>query len=175
VIADRYADALFQAAQTGGDALLAEVDAQLLGLVDTLSQSPELNQAWKSPVVSVFQKQSVARSLLAGRAHPLVLNTLLLLFERKRGALIERVQMGFRKRYDSVRRRALVKVVSALPLDDGQASQLSSQLQQQLGMAVEMKTEVDASLIGGCVLTIDDQVVDYSLKGRLDAMRLALR
>lgn len=174
MIADRYADALFQAARSRGDATLAEVDAQLLSLVRLLDESPDLAQAWESPVVAVASKQGIARSLLGNRVNPLVLNTLLLLFERKRAMLYRRVQLGFRKRYDAVRQRALVKVVSAFPMEESQSTQLGNQLQARLGMAVEMETVVDPSLLGGCVLTIDDQVIDHSLRGRLEAMRLAL-
>lgn len=174
MIADRYADALFQAALAQGDPVVTRIDEDLAGVVAILADHPALYELWQSPVAKVSQKQAVARALLEGKVHALTLNTLLLLFEKKRGMLVEGLQRGYRRLLDATRRRAQVRVVSALPLAEDQASELRQQLERQLGLAIDMDTAVEPDLLGGLVVKIDDQVVDHSLRGRLDALRLAL-
>jgi F-type H+-transporting ATPase subunit delta len=129
---------------------------------------------WKHPVVDVADKQAILKQLLGGRAHPLTLNGLLLLFDKKRGMLVDDVQRAFRARFDATRRRATVKVTSAMPLDQGQADQLRQQLGAKLAKDIQMETAVDPSLIGGMVVQLEDQVIDNSVRGRLEALRHAL-
>ncbi|MEB3223919.1 MAG: ATP synthase F1 subunit delta [Candidatus Sericytochromatia bacterium] len=174
MIADRYADALFQAATAQGDAVVTRVDEDLAAISGLLADHPALAELWQSPVSKVSQKQAAARSLFDGRVHPLTLNTLLLLFEKKRGMLVRELQVGFRRLLDATRRRAQVQVVSAQALADDQSAALRQQLERQLGLAIDMDTAVDPDLLGGLVVKIDDQVIDHSLRGRLDALRLSL-
>jgi F-type H+-transporting ATPase subunit delta len=174
VIADRYADALFQAASAHGDSVVNRVDEELAAVAALLVDHPALAELWQSPVAKVAQKQAAARSLLGERVHALTLNTLLLLFEKKRGMVIRELHVGFRRLLDATRRRAQVRVVSAQPLADDQAAELRQQLERQLGLAIDMDSAVDPDLLGGLVVKIDDQVIDHSLRGRLDALRLAL-
>lgn len=134
----------------------------------------DLDRMWKHPVIEVADKQAMVRQLLGGKVHPLTLNTLLLLFDKKRGMLIEAFQKAFRERFDATRRRATVKVTSALPLDQGQQDELRLRLAQQLEKEIQMETAVDPALIGGLVVQIEDQVIDNSLRGRLEALRHSL-
>lgn len=128
----------------------------------------------KHPVVQLADKKHVIRQLLAGQAHPLTQNMLLMLFDKKRGALVADLQRAFRARYDATRRRATVKVTSALPLDANQQQQLQHELALKLSKEIKMETAVDPSLLGGMVVQIEDQVIDNSLRGRLEALRFAL-
>lgn len=143
-------------------------------MAQVLRESPELARMWKHPVVEVTDKQAMIRQLLGGKAHPFTLNALLLLFDKKRGALIEEVQKSFRALYDATRRRATVKVTSAMPLEQGQADELRQQFASKLAKEIQMETAVDPALIGGLVIQIEDQVIDNSVRGRLEALRHAL-
>lgn len=139
-----------------------------------LRESPDLARMWKHPVVDVADKKAILRQLLGGKAHPFTLNGLQLLFDKKRGDLIEELQKAFRARYDATRRRTTVKVTSAMPLEDGQADALRQQLASKLSKEIQMETAVDPALIGGLVVQVDGQVIDNSVRGRLEALRHAL-
>ena len=147
-----------------------QVDADLAALVELLGSNKDLNRLWMHPVVDTEDKKAMVRQLFAGKAHPMTLNLLQLLFDKKRGMLITQVQKGFRERFNTLRRRATVKVTSALPLDAGMEDALKSQLSSQLQKDIQMETAVDPTLIGGMVLQIEDQVIDNSLRGRLEAL-----
>jgi F-type H+-transporting ATPase subunit delta len=168
VIADRYAEAIFSVAQQSN--VVEQVDTDLQGVVETLKANQELDLLWKHPVVSAEDKKQIVRDLFAGKIHPVTLNLLQLLFDKKRGVLVEQVQSACHDRYTALRRRATVKVTSALPLEAGQADALRAQLADKLAKDVHMETAVDPDLIGGLILQIEDQVIDNSLRGRLKAL-----
>lgn len=174
MIADRYADALFQAAQAAGPELVAQVDAQAAEVAALLDDNAQLRELWMHPVVSAEDHKALAQTLLSGKAHPLLLNLIKLLFDKKRGALYPQVQAAFRVRFDALRRRTTVKVTSAMPMDAAQTEQLKSTLATRLSREVVVETAVDPELLGGVVLHIDDMVVDHSLRGRLSALKASL-
>lgn len=174
MIADRYADALFQIAQAAGGEVLAQVDAQAAEVAGLLADQPQLRELWMHPVVASEDQKAMAHQLLAGKVHPLLLNTIKLLFDKKRGALFPQVQAAFRGRFDALRRRATVKVVSALPMDGAQTESLKGTLATRLAREVVLESAVDPELLGGLVLHIDDMVVDHSLRGRLEALKASL-
>jgi F-type H+-transporting ATPase subunit delta len=65
-------------------------------------------------------------------------------------------------------------IVSALAMSDAQKSEVMAALKAKFGRDVEATVEVDESLIGGAVITVGDQVIDGSVKGRLQKMAAAL-
>lgn len=147
-----------------------QIDADLASIVELLGSNPDLNRLWMHPVVSADDKKRIVRDLFAGKVHPMTLNLLQLLFDKKRGTLVLGVQKAFHQRFNALRRRATVKVTSALPLESSQEDALRSQLASKLQKDIQMETAVDPSLIGGMVLQIEDQVIDNSLRGRLQAL-----
>ena len=153
---------------------LDQVDNDLARIAELLESNKDLNTLWMHPVVTAEDKKQMVRQLFAGQAHPLTLNLLQLLFDKKRGVLVEQVQRGFRDRYNAFKRKASVKVTSAMALEEGQRDALRAQLQQQLAKEIELETVVDPSLIGGMILQIEDQVIDNSLRGRLEALSHSL-
>lgn len=66
-------------------------------------------------------------------------------------------------------------ITSAYPLDDAQLKNLMSQLETHFGSKLQPHVEVDEALIGGVKVAVGDQVLDASVRGKLDAMATALK
>jgi F-type H+-transporting ATPase subunit delta len=66
-------------------------------------------------------------------------------------------------------------VTSAYALDDAQLKDLISQLEPHFGSKLQVRVEVDAALIGGIKVVVGDQVLDASVRGKLEAMAAALK
>lgn len=174
MIADRYADAIFQAAQALGGNATEQVDSNLADVVALLKDNADLARLWKHPVVELEDKKQMVRQLFGGKVHPLALNLMLLLFDKKRGDIFEQVQKSFRASFDRTRRRATVRVTSAMALDQNQVETLRHELATKLSKDVQVDTTVDPALIGGLIVQIEDQVIDGSVRGKLEALRLSL-
>ena len=66
-------------------------------------------------------------------------------------------------------------VSSAYALDESQLSALVSRLEPHFGCKLQARVEVDATLIGGIKVVVGDQVLDASVRGKLEAMATALK
>ena len=66
-------------------------------------------------------------------------------------------------------------ITSAFALDDGQLGRLVGELEAHFGGRLQPRVEVDASLIGGVRVAVGDQMLDASVRGKLDAMKTALK
>ncbi len=63
---------------------------------------------------------------------------------------------------------------SAFPIDDAQVAALLQQLEPRFGSRLTARVEIDPSLIGGVKIAVGDQVLDASVRGKLDSMAVAL-
>jgi F-type H+-transporting ATPase subunit delta len=87
---------------------------------------------------------------------------------------LELLPEDFRAQFEEQRRQAdariNVQVVSAMPMDDEQTDQLAERLKARFGREIDLDVEVDESLIGGAVIRAGDQVIDGSVRGRLEQL-----
>lgn len=65
----------------------------------------------------------------------------------------------------------LAHVRSAVALTDDERARLEKNLAQRFGDALEVDYATDATLIGGVVVRVGDEVIDGSLAGKLSALR----
>jgi F-type H+-transporting ATPase subunit delta len=65
-------------------------------------------------------------------------------------------------------------ITSAMAMEQAQIDDIVAGLKAKFQRAVNVTVAVDASLIGGAVIAIGDQVIDGSVKGRLEKMTFAL-
>lgn len=67
------------------------------------------------------------------------------------------------------------KIVSAFAMNDGQLTKLVAILEQKFKRKIEAKVSVDPELIGGVKVEVGDEVLDSSVRGKLEAMAIALK
>ncbi len=79
------------------------------------------------------------------------------------------------QQYERYRRDAedvvYVQITSAEPVSDEQSQALSDRLKKRFGRDIELDVDVDAALIGGAIIRAGDEVIDGSVRGRLERMR----
>lgn len=63
------------------------------------------------------------------------------------------------------------EIISAVALDDTQRAHISDELRTRYGNQLELRFNVDPSLIGGLIIRIGDQVLDNSLRARLSTVQ----
>ena len=74
------------------------------------------------------------------------------------------------------RRRGVVEAVvtSAAPLSADETSALRAKLAEMTGGDVDLTVRVDDALIGGLTVRVGDQLLDASVRGRLERLRTQL-
>lgn len=69
----------------------------------------------------------------------------------------------------------IAEVTSALPLTTEEQAVISKEILGKLGSSATLVYHVDPAILGGLVVRVGDRVVDGSLAGQLDDLRLSLR
>lgn len=170
VTARRYARALLMIGNEENrlEALSREVRA----VADTVKASPELAQLLSNPVVSTESRRAVMKEVTARLGlSPTTRNAVMLLTDRRRGALLPEVADALAELNDEKAGKVQAEVTSAVPLSETQYVRLSKVLEKLTGRTVILQRKVDASLIGGVVARIGDKVYDGSIRTRLDEIR----
>lgn len=171
-VAARYADALFQVAEAQGT--LEAVDRDLTLIAGLLGEHPDMGRLWESSVVKTEDKKQIVEQLFKGKIGDITYNTLLLMFDKQRGACVPSLQAAFRERFDAHRKRLKVSVKTVMPLGSTETEELRRVLEKATERTIEMEATLDPDLIGGIVVRVGDKVIDNSLRGRLEALARTL-
>lgn len=171
-VADPYAEALLSIARQQN--LVDTFGEDIRSILATLHQTPEVIQFLASPVVSAEAKKGLIRQGF-GQAHPILLNTLLLLTDRRRIMFLESVCQRYLELQRQLQKISLAEVTSVVPLTETQKQSLKQRI-KQLSQAndVELELKQDPDLVGGLVVKVGSQIIDLSLKGQLRRMALQL-
>jgi F-type H+-transporting ATPase subunit delta len=170
VRAARYAEAAFGVARRADqlDAWLEALDRAGRLFADRRSE-----QFLTSPVVPPDRKRAALAELLPELAPP-VHNFLTLLARRDRLELVPEIAAQFRRRVNEHRGIQVAQVTTAVPLDERQRDLIATRLSARTGKQVVLETQVDPAILGGVVAQIGDDVIDGSVRGRLERLRRAL-
>jgi F-type H+-transporting ATPase subunit delta len=167
-IATVYARSLFEVARDEGK--LDDVRDQLGEFVDALQSDQELQVFFFSPYFSTEEKVGGLRKAVTG-ADEMVLNFLELLIEKHRTPVLFRIRRAFEDLWQEHNKLLPVQVTSAVGLDETTVSQIGDRISQQTGRKVELSADVQPDILGGIVVRVGNQVLDASVRNRLERLR----
>jgi F-type H+-transporting ATPase subunit delta len=123
-------------------------------------------------VVGVQARRTILREIAAGSGMDLLVqNTLLLLSDRGRLRYVADVAEGFKSLSEARAGRVRAEVITATDMPEAYFTQLQKTLERVTGKQVSVARRVDPSLLGGVVTRIGDQVIDGSLRNRLEELK----
>ena len=171
-IARPYAQAIFRLARE--NKALAAWSNRLQRLV-AIAQDPQMTKVVGNPKFSAGQVADLFVSLSGEPDSQELASFIGVLAENERLDVLMQIQEIYEqlKGEDEGVKDALV--TSAYPLDDVQLKNLMSQLETHFGSKLQPRVELDAALIGGVKVAVGDQILDASVRGKLDAMATALK
>jgi F-type H+-transporting ATPase subunit delta len=173
-LAGRYATALFALASEKKS--VATVELSLGKVTAALSESADLRALTTNPVLS----RNAAKSAIAAVAKSLKLdaltaNTLGVLAQNRRLSETSAMARAFATLAANDRGEVTAEVTSARALTPAQSKALSVQLKQRVGSDVAINAKVDPAILGGLVVTIGSQMIDSSIKTRLNSLATAMK
>ena len=101
-------------------------------------------------------------------------NFLRLAIENRRLGALPEIASQFRALKNAQGGTADAIVHSAFPIDAAALADLSGTLEKRFGRKLNVSVEIDSSLIGGVCVVVGDEVLDTSVKARLEQMKAAL-
>jgi len=166
-LARPYAKAAFDLAQAENN--LARWD-EMLELASSLVTEPSMADLLESPEVSSEQSVEIICEVAGDAFNDRFRGFISVLAGNGRLPLLPEATALYQGLRADAEKRLSVRVVSAVALDEDQALRMKDALARRFEREIELKSEIDASVIGGAVVYAGDQVIDGSLRGRLQKL-----
>jgi F-type H+-transporting ATPase subunit delta len=165
-IARRYAKALVQLGAEEG--AVDKFHGELTGVEAVFAAHPELGAILSNPAYGIEVKRAILGDLTGKLGVSATLqNFILLLLERSRLSCLSPIIACYSTLADELSGVVRPVVSSALALSDGQIAEIKAALEKSTGKRVQLKVDVDPTLIGGVLTKIGDKVFDGSVKTQL--------
>ncbi|MGH6627480.1 MAG: F0F1 ATP synthase subunit delta [Burkholderiaceae bacterium] len=168
-IARPYAEALFKASSSDLNGTAAWVDE-----FAAIAGTPELQQFADNPKVTADQVfgliTGVAKSALPDAAK----NFLRTVIDNGRLNALPEIAAQFRALKNASSGSSDAVVYSAFPMDAAALADVAATLERRFGRKLNVSVELEPALIGGIRVVVGDEVLDTSVKARLEHMKVAL-
>jgi len=171
-IARPYAEALFRAcAERKADLGEATVWVDELAAI---ASNPQLRQVVDSPKVTTDQILNVITGVARGALSAMASNFLRTVVENGRLRALPEIAAQFRALVNQTKGTSDAVVVSAFDVTPQQLAELAGILEKRFGRKLHLAATVDPTLIGGIRVVVGDEVLDTSVKARLEQMKAVL-
>ena len=173
-IARPYADALFKASTAAPGTDLSGTVAWVEEMA-AIAANPQLRQLADNPKVTSDQVFDVIAGVVRNPLPDAARNFLRVIIDNGRVDALPEVAAQFRALVNQRNGSSDAVVYSAFPLDAAALAGLDAALEKRFGRKLSVSSvQVDESLIGGIRVVVGDEVLDTSVKARLEQMKAAL-
>ena len=168
-IARPYAEALFNASRADLNGT-----SQWLDALASVAGNPQLLQYAGNPKVGDQQVFDLVSEVARVQLPPAGQNFLRAVIENGRLAALPEVAQQFREMKNAQSGSSDAVVYSAFPIAADQLGNVAQVLEKRFGRKLNVTVQEDPSLIGGIRVVVGDEVLDTSVKARLEQMKVAL-
>jgi len=167
-ISVRYAKALFQSAKEKGLMEKVNDDMELLLAV---CKNESFTRMIETPVLNATKKCQLLDRMFEEKINPLTGSLLELVVKNRRDQYLQGIARYYKELYKKDKGIVTASLVTASELDPQTSIKLKEIIQKVFGSDVDMSTNVNAELIGGFMLTVEDQQYDASVASSLKRMK----
>jgi F-type H+-transporting ATPase subunit delta len=171
-IARPYAEAVFELAKETED--FSEW-SDILNFLQTIIEDPQMSQVVDNPRVDKATLTDLWLALCDTQISEAGKNLVQLLVAHRRLRAIPHIVRQYEALKANYQGYIQVEIASPYEVTPSQQQELESILQRRLGKAIDFNMTLDQSLIGGWLIRAGDQVIDASIKGRLQQLAINLR
>ncbi len=171
-LARRYARALLHLSQRQDE--LKRTHEELRELAVLFARQPRIRRFFESPSIARSEKIEFLERKLKPRLGRPTYGLFHVLLRRRRLDHLIAIADEFGKLAERAQGIARARIRTAVPITDRQADALTRALAQRTGFKVLLTREVDQSLLGGAVVSLDHQVIDGTLATELWRIRRQL-
>jgi F-type H+-transporting ATPase subunit delta len=169
-IARPYAEALFRVAKSGNLSAWSDLVSEMA----QVAAVPEVKALADNPKVSDQQIIDAFLAVLKSPVGPEAKNFVAMLVQNGRLTLLPEIGAQFHALKNAQEGAADAQITSAFQLSDAQVKDLIAALEKKFGRKLHPSVEVDSSLIGGVRVVVGDEVLDSSVRAKLQQMHVAL-
>jgi F-type H+-transporting ATPase subunit delta len=173
-LSGRYATALFDLARAGKKIDVVGKDLGSLG--KALNGSTDFRTLVTNPLITrTAAMKGVAALAKAMKLDKLTTKFLGVVAQNRRLADLSAIIGSFNSLAATHRGETTAEVTSAHKLEATQVTALKKKLKAKVGRDVAVVQKVDPSILGGLVIKIGSQMIDSSIKTRLNSLAAAMK
>ncbi|MDF2503795.1 F0F1 ATP synthase subunit delta [Clostridium sp.] len=165
----RYAAALYKIASAKNKT--KEYIEDLKQINEFINKNKELNQVINNPKISTSKKKEVFINIFKGNIDAELLSFLLILIDKKRIDELTGIIVQMEKVDLENHNQIIAEVKTVIPLNDSERTSLVDKLKAKYNKSIILKEIVDESIIGGVYVRIGDDVIDGTIKNKLEEMK----
>lgn len=169
-IARPYAEALFRVAQSADLAGWSERVSEMA----QLAAHPDVRALAEDPKLTDSQVADIFLSALKSPPAAEATNFINMLVQNNRLTLLPEIAAQFQILKNQAEGAADARIISAFQLTPEQLQEVLATLEKKFGRKLHPIVQVDSSLIGGVRVEVGDEVLDSSVRARLQQMHSAL-
>lgn len=167
--AAKYATALFRTAKRMNQ--VKSISNDLLAICDLLSKNPLLKSFLESPQVLEKDKKELIRSSFEPLISEVLFSFLMLVVSKHRIQYLLPMTEEFQRLVKEDQGIVEARLVTARSADQSLVDEIRQEMEKSTGKTVEMKLQVEPSLIGGIVIILGDKIIDKSIRYQLNQLR----
>jgi F-type H+-transporting ATPase subunit delta len=168
-IARPYAEALFKASSSDLSGAAVWVEA-----LQEIAKNTQLQQFADNPNVTPAQVFDVIAGVSKVALPDMAKNFLRTVIDNGRLSALSEIAEQFRALKNAQSGSSDAVVYSAFAMDATAVAALTTTLEKRFGRKLNVSVEPQADLIGGIRVVVGDEVLDTSVKARLEQMKMAL-
>ncbi|HEY0627156.1 MAG TPA: F0F1 ATP synthase subunit delta [Allosphingosinicella sp.] len=173
-LAGRYATALFELARD--EKQIEAVGTSLAALREALRDSDDLRELTTSPLIGRDAAvKAVSAAAGAMKLDPITTNFLGVVAQNRRLSQLPQIIRAFNMLAAHHRGETTAEVTSAHPLTDDQVAALRTNLKNRIGRDVSVDLSVDPTILGGLVVKVGSQMIDGSIRTKLNSLAQAMK
>lgn len=168
-LAKRYALALYEVADTKNK--VDEYIDDLKQIQTLIKGNDDLKNVINNPEISTSQKIKIFKTIFEERIEKDIVAFLLILVEKHRIVDLDDVVIQLDKIRMESKNEVIAVVKTVVPLNDNERTSLIDKLKARYNKLIILKESIDASILGGVYLRIGDDVIDGTVKYKIDEIK----
>lgn len=171
MIADEYSKALFELVDKKD---LKDVYNELSIICEALDLNPDAKKVLTYPNISLKNKKDIIKEVTKD-CNSILTNFFYVLLDNDEFKLIDEIKESFKSLATNLDNICDVLVTSSKKLNDEQISTITNLLKQKVGnKKININNIVDETLIGGLICKYNGEIIDLSIKTKLDILKSSL-
>lgn len=165
----RYALALYQIAEENGK--VEEYLGDLRQICKYVYENNDFVEVIKHPQISTSKKKTLFTNIFKGKVDNDLLSFLMILIEKDRILYLKEKLAQMEKIHLERNNTLLATVQTVIPLDRKQYNLLKEKLENKYDKKVILQEEINKSILGGVYVRVGNDVIDGTVRSKLDEMK----
>ena len=168
-IIKKYAQGLYKVALKEEN--VTQISVRLHSIKNILKSVPELNQLFITRRVQIEDKMVMLKNILGDKISGIEMDLIVLLIENGHMLLYGEILKRFDYLLDKKSEITQVQITSSTRLPDDEVQKISLTIENKIQKKLNVKMDIDTSLMGGIKLRVGNTLIDGSVSNRLQKMR----